>query len=392
MNTRGFTGLAGTGKTTRLLRELEAQLAVQPLADGQRVLALTFMHGSRFRLIDRLAKSSARRRFECATFDRFAWELCRRWRSRLRARNIVLPVGENIPDYDATCDAASKLLEAEDVVKWIRARFPVVLIDEFQDCLPVRLAIAQRLHGHVELFVAADDFQNLNMTTESPAVAWLRSAGTVEDLTFIHRTNLSGLLKAATALRNGTPLADGPGFKLVGLPVPKPAASFVAQTIGGEAPGDAMIISPARPEKSKFVRAVLDLIGQNSYGNQHAGPFSIRWEKTAEILETESLAALGLAQSANLPSLEAATMLQQIDGPIARQLARWVEHQRCVMTIHQAKNREFPVVIVLWSFGVPGEDALARRWLYNAVTRAKRRAIVVVEDPKRDRLKKARFA
>jgi len=54
-------------------------------------------------------------------------------------------------------------------------------------------------------------------------------------------------------------------------------------------------------------------------------------------------------------------------------------------------NRKFPIVIVLWPFGVPGEDALARRWLYNAVTRAKKRAIVVVEDPKRDRLKKAPF-
>src|SRR5216683_3264780 len=79
-------------------------------------------------------------------------------------------------------DFTSRLLEAEDVVRWISARFPVVLIDEFHDCLPVRLAIAQRLHGHVGLFVAADDFQNLNMTTESPAVVWLRSAGTVEDL------------------------------------------------------------------------------------------------------------------------------------------------------------------------------------------------------------------
>ena len=50
VSTKAFTGGAGTGKTTSLLRELDAHLAAHPLALGQRVLALTFMHGSRHRL------------------------------------------------------------------------------------------------------------------------------------------------------------------------------------------------------------------------------------------------------------------------------------------------------------------------------------------------------
>jgi superfamily I DNA/RNA helicase len=62
------------------------------------------------------------------------------------------------------------------------------------------------------------------------------------------------------------------------------------------------------------------------------------------------------------------------------------------MTIHQAKNREFPVVIVLWPFQVTGDALRARRCLYNAITRAKRRAIVIVQDPKNKRLKAPPFA
>ena len=62
------------------------------------------------------------------------------------------------------------------------------------------------------------------------------------------------------------------------------------------------------------------------------------------------------------------------------------------MTIYQAKNREFPVVIVLWPFQVVGDVVRARRLLYNAITRAKRRAIVIVEDPKKKRLNLPPFA
>jgi superfamily I DNA/RNA helicase len=112
---------------------------------------------------------------------------------------------------------------------------------------------------------------------------------------------------------------------------------------------------------------------------------------------------------------------------VATQLSRWAEHQRRVlgraefgvaevrsqvkravqhvrsfgalpqdgrraMTIHHAKNREFSVVILLWPFQVPGDAVLARRWLYNAITRAKRRAIVIVQDPQKKRLKAPPFA
>jgi superfamily I DNA/RNA helicase len=50
------------------------------------------------------------------------------------------------------------------------------------------------------------------------------------------------------------------------------------------------------------------------------------------------------------------------------------------MTIHQAKNREFDGVIVLWPFTVGGNIESQRRLLYNALTRAQKWAIVIVQD------------
>lgn len=422
MITRAFIGAAGTGKTTKLLSEVEAHLVVNPLSEGQRVLALTFMHGSRFRLMERLSKSSVRRRFDCLTFDRFAWELCRRWRSRLRTIGISLPV--DAPDYDGTCDAAGQLLNFADVVKWIASRYPVLLVDEFQDCAAVRLVIVQRLHGRVAMFVAADDFQNLKSTSESPAVAWLGKLGIVEELTTNHRTQVSELLSAAHALRHGGPLTNGKAFKLVSLPKAAPAASFVSQTIAGYPPQDAVILSPARLESSPWLQEITNLVEQKQYGEQKAGPFSIHWEKTVSEIESEILAALGLTDDQTKP-IEAALVRTLGPGRVARRLIQWIDHQRRIsgrtnfppseirnevqravqhvrsiqsaqngrraMTIHQAKNREFPIVIVLWSFALPPDAQQARRWLYNAVTRAKKRAIVLVQDPRKSRLNNSPF-
>jgi superfamily I DNA/RNA helicase len=126
-------------------------------------------------------------------------------------------------------------------------------------------------------------------------------------------------------------------------------------------------------------------------------------------------------------ALEATAIFALPRSSVARELMRWAEHQRRVlgrtqfgaaevrsqvhravqhiraysslrgagrrvMTIHQAKNREFPVVIVLWPFQVTGDPLLARRWLYNAITRAQRRAIVIVQDPQKRRLNAPPFA
>ncbi len=64
----------------------------------------------------------------------------------------------------------------------------------------------------------------------------------------------------------------------------------------------------------------------------------------------------------------------------------------CAMTVHQAKNREFDSVIVLWPFQIQGSQERHRRLLYAAITRAKKQALVIVQDPKADRLSAPPFA
>jgi len=428
MNTKGFTGGAGTGKTTNLLRELDAHLATHPLAPGQRVLALTFMHGSRHRLAERLATSSARRHCECLTLDRFAWDICRRWRTRLRAGGELVPVYLEAQDYDATCEAAGRLLAASDVTKWVSARYPVLILDEFQDCAPVRLALAQRLHGRVTMFIAADDFQNLDRTDESPGVAWLRELGVSEELVVNRRTTDVALIAAAEALRSGRPLpvSDRPSFKLISAPSAPVAASFISQTMAFASHNDVVLLSAARAGKSKWVDKVIELVTTKQYGKQKkAGPVPINWETTADSLAESIMTNLGITEGVG--QIPAAAILALPRGLVATQLHQWVEHQRRVlgrtdfaaaeiraqigrskqharsfsamtqngrrvMTIHQAKNREFPIAIVLWPFQVVGDAMLARRWLYNAITRAKRRAIVIVEDPQKKRINSPPFA
>ena len=99
------------------------------------------------------------------------------------------------------------------MASWVNQRFPVVVIDEFQDCRTGRLGIAQGLSAKADLLVAADAFQDLSETGDSPAVEWLSSAAQVENLTTVHRTSDGGLLQTALALRNGTPVANSGNAK-----------------------------------------------------------------------------------------------------------------------------------------------------------------------------------
>jgi superfamily I DNA/RNA helicase len=119
------------------METLGETLALVPLGDGQRVLALTFMHGARRRLHEKLrGMDGLRRSIECTTIDSFGQRVVRRWRGLATA--LGMPVLQ--PDqYDAQCDAAGTLLERPDVTTWVAASFPVVLVDEAQDLKPERL-------------------------------------------------------------------------------------------------------------------------------------------------------------------------------------------------------------------------------------------------------------
>lgn len=417
MSLRFFEGPAGCGKTTRLFEELGQLLKTCPLGEHQRVLALTKMHGSRRRMQDRLAAlPGLRRRFHCATVDSFAWRLVRRWRSLARALSAS-EFAED--DYEQVCSLAGELLSNDIVCPWVARAFPVVVIDEMQDSNGGQLEMVRALSASASCIAAADDFQDLEAAEENPAVAWARETGEVESLTHNHRTSASGLLAAGSALREGRDVPEnGGGFTVLGAQNHNVGASFVSKNLtwwSGD--GDIAVLTPVRSANSDFVRHLIDRVEEKPISNPPVGPHRIRWEESQEEECERFTSGLELPDDPNAQLGAADISLSGTTGPV-QGLRCWFEQQQRVagrasftteeirlqarrvhqrsrayrrvrdggvraLTIHQAKNRDFDSVIVLWPYQVAGSAERQRRLLYNAVTRAKRQALVVVQNPDR---------
>jgi UvrD-like helicase C-terminal domain len=414
MNLRFFEGPAGCGKTTRLVEALAEELAERPLECHQKVLALTKMHGSRRRLSARLAPV-CRHRLDCLTVDSFAWRTLHRWGSLARLRFGSSPA----ESYSEVCCRAGLLLGETCVHRWVTHTYPLIVVDEMQDGKDGQLAIVRGLASSATILAAADEFQDLTGDGDNEAVVWARENGNVEPLQTIHRTQVAGLLQAARAIREGQPVANGPGFVLRGAHNKDVAASFVSRYITyWRTTGDIAIVTPVRPGTSAFVDELLVRVAAKPFtkNGQSFGPHDVPWEMSQE--DETSKCARHLA----LPDEPDGLVLAR-DLPLSPQgseaaLSRWFDRQRRVtgrtefsagevreqielinqrarayrqtherglraMTIHQAKNREFESVIVLWPYQVQGTPERQRRLLYNATTRAKRQALVVVQDPGR---------
>ena len=423
MSVRFFEGPAGTGKTTRLAEELVVVLEDRPLDGHERVLALTKMHGSRRRLQRRLAAvNGLRRQFECVTVDSFAWRLLRRWCSLTRARFGTDPAPD---DYAEICRRAGVLLNEEPIARWVARSFPVAIIDEMQDSKGGQLTMVQGLGSSAICLAAADDYQDLDGTEVNPAVTWAREHAEVITLTQIHRTKASGLLDAAKALREGcaVPL-KGSGFVVLGAPNHNVGAGYVSRNLTWwQGCNDIAIITPVRAANAPFVRDLISRVEQGPIGEGQFGPHRVRWEVSQEDEQAAFLAQLNLPVDLSIRIHASEISLPGGSGPSAA-VSAWLEKQRRVadqttftaaelqdqvrlihqrsrayrptsiggvrvMTIHQAKNREFDSVIVLWPYQVQGSSDRLRRLLYNAITRAKRQAIVVVQNP--DRLNQPPF-
>jgi hypothetical protein len=413
MKITAYEGPAGTGKTTQLIQSLERLLASEPLRDGQRVLALTFMHGSRRRLHDRLSKLAVLRgRFECTTFDSFAFMVCNRWKSLLKRLGLSLP-GDG--EFDRTCDYCGAILEQGQARSWIVSGFPTVVIDEAQDLSLERLRIVKGLAHDSNLLVAADEFQCLNdKLIPNPAVEWLRTAATPTTLGSNHRTSNEDLLAAAHAVRNGLDVAvKNRNFNVFLAPTDILAAEYASNAIAWGRTPEVAFITPSR--KGGFCAAVVELVAtkRSKKGN---GPYRCGWECT----DTEEVEATmkTLALPKTVSSVGLLAHLGNLNGAFpAGPIAEWADRQRRVggqlqfdrseverqvnrlfsmrrhfshssrgrfpaMTVHQAKNREFDGVIVIWPHTVGGDAEHKRRLLYNAITRAKKWCLVLVQGEK----------
>ncbi|NMY66628.1 ATP-binding domain-containing protein [Pseudomonas sp. WS 5018] len=408
MTIRSFSGAAGCGKTYQLMATLSAILEDQPLQDGQKVLALTFMHGSRRRLDDRLAGiTNLNRRYDCTTLDSFAWRVVCRWRA------LLAHLGEEFPDvgaYERVCELASVLIARDEVVRWVAATFPVVVVDEAQDLTPNRLAIVQSLASHVELLVASDEFQCLvEELRPNAACEWLAAVGNETVLEQAQRTNDRHLLAAARAVRSGqAPLSAG-NFKVVATPNAGMAGTWISNAISWNRAGNRVAI--ITPTMGTFANQVRQWVESRTTSRQN-GPHRVSLEQPEAIRSRALIDMLALPAQASLA--EARALIADQPRSIKLDFINLLDRQRRtkgqtifsreemelailqvfsnqrrfvgndgpgvrLLTIHGAKNREFDLVLVLWPAAIGGDEMQKRRLLYNAVTRAKSQCLVLVQ-------------
>lgn len=413
MTVAAFEGPAGTGKTHSLMSQLREALPGRLSASHERVLALTFMHGSRRRLDARLHEiDGLATRFEATTVDSFAWRLVQRWRALARSLGHAVPAEEQ---YNQTCALAAALLARPAVAAWVSMSYPIVLVDEAQDLSPERSMMLFHAAGACDLLLAYDEFQCLNPTLRPmPIEAWLPQVCTPTSLTICRRTNNAELLAAARAVREGQAVRrDGQRFRVQVTPGrPNFAATWLANAIAWRAGGGNLaVLTPSR--RGGFADDIVRLVRAGPLGRRGNGPFPVVWESSDEAERaalwqelampaacsvTDALAALEphthspsvkaakswIAQQRRVLGIEQITA-DQVRCQINRAFAARRRHggpahgDYVAMTIQQAKNREFDHVVIIWPYTVRNDDEQKRRLFYNAITRAKRSCLVLVQ-------------
>jgi len=396
---------------------LLAEVRRSGLNDGRRVLALTRIHGSRRRLDANLAELTAlNRQYDASTIDSFAWRICTRWRSLARELGHAVP---SIAAYDGICALAAVLLSRTVVRDWVVNSFPLIIVDEAQDLSQAQSQIVQQLSTRACVLLAYDEFQCLDQALRPIAILkWLSLICVPVVLTQNHRTNRSELLAAGAALRDGRSLSlGGKALKILiagpsaGAP-PKLAATWLNYAAMRD--GSLALLTPSR--NGGFADNVITLAQAGfsiKNGTKIFRPLPIRWEQSDR--EGLSLIASKFRFPASGEGTEIVSALSSIVDPhIISDIDHWLLRRRRTtgkttaseaeviarleasysrrrkfghrhqsklnaMTIHQAKNREFDHVVVIWPFSIPESDDQRRRLLYNAVTRAKFSCVVLVQ-------------
>ena len=399
-----FEGPAGTGKTHELLAALVGLLDQLPLLPHQRVLALTYMHGSRRRLDARLALLPLlKKRYLVQTIDAFAAALVHRRRSLARTLGLAPST------FDDTCAAAARIAGHPSVAAWVAASFPIILVDEFQDVDVPRLNLIQAFSNAAHILVGADEFQCLNpFLLPSAAVQWMHEVFQVTPLQQPRRTADHGLLRAAHAIRAGASPAIGGGFAIVVPPGPGASAYCIAQAIAKHPRGTIAIISPSlagpMPEILSRLRNADGKI--NQFGKFHIRQESTSQESVASLMTScqltdrrdlqrciAELAATADPQLCRLSDWlrrkQSVSPISELTNDMIKDRLELILHQTrsfgasqergiLAATVHGAKNREFDGVVVFWPFAIPKDPEQRRRLLYNAVTRAKSWCTVVL--------------
>lgn len=412
------TGSAGVGKTHYLASLIDSIAADLAMEDFQVVPVLSAMHGARRRLAARLAAIQT----ECSsrgmplflhvsTLDAFALSLVMRLQGRSE--------GDGLPDFESgdfspTHRAASKALSSDSIGRMCAASFPLILIDELQDCRGTQLEFVRDLARWVPVVAAADPFQVLDPDGASPAVDWARSTLAHVDLGVgSARTNNPGILTTAHSLRSGT--FHGHGVHCAFAAAPAIAAKIVMETLRTRWPRGTTAMLSYKCSDSPFVEQILHALTKPRALTDAMQPLpfvsvaSQRQEQQetkrcmSHLPDTLSVIAprdqyrfdvdqnecwsrcIAVARRRGVATVSKEEFLAELQRQSHfRRSFGTRSAYRVLLSIHGAKNQEWDNVVVLWSrrhFRANSPEALKRRLLYNAVTRAKRRCLIIAEGP-----------
>lgn len=421
-------GQAGTGKTTWLMDNVKTYAPGLLLSEYQNVLAITKMHGSRRRLETKLRDACPDISCTVTTIDGFALSILNRWRTALGWSKPILSVAgerdfvETIfgieTKFESVLEAATDLLRNRTVSRIIGESYPLIVIDEFQDCYGPLLGFVKALSVCSTLLLAADDFQLLDTDVIGcPSVEWLRSLnndGTakITELTKCHRTSVKGILDAARCLRDNF-RSDETTVPVFYCPKEAIAAwkiidALVLQFYSSPWIGTTALISPSH---DKVIQNTLDVCNKQLVEKWKRRP--IHWHLECAAREEQERVCEALGVTKNNKTLDgywtaSGKELDQIGTHVVARSQRYahlrgIKHIPCTLverhvdivihekraygthiskriltTVHGAKNREFDNVIVLWPYRVRSDQEQQRRLLYNAITRAKNNCMVLV--------------
>lgn len=431
----GYIGQAGTGKTTTLIKDLETYLEGVTWHDHNTLLALTFMHGSRKRLSYKLLHLTKKYKIECQTIDSFATFILQRYRRFVGiGKMITIMQDDNLHpviserEEDVLVNLmyirlkATELLKLKVVRDCISNTYPFIVVDEFQDCEDDLLNIIKALAEANILLLAADDFQNLNAKDNNcKATNWLKENTNVVQLEHIWRTSNNQILETAYGLRTNTKIANSiliEPLATYGLAAFRISAQIQWKNWGTKGTNIA-IISPVNASVSKFVSQTLTRLKEPFIGKgekkYRLNPIHLKEENKANEIVEGILELIPDLDQTNLISITNLTDWMNLNHPVIRSAVKSAKrllqikgllyipnyqfkeilskhfhlfrtfrmpskNENFIMTtIHGAKNREFDYVIVLWPYESPGDIISKRKLLYNAITRAKKDAMLIVQ-------------
>lgn len=419
------TGRAGTGKTTWLMEKANELTPALLTAEHHSMLAITRMHGSRRRLQEKLRESCPSIRCAVSTIDGFALSILSRWRTTLGYSQPIYAVSGDADfsdgilgidaDFARVLATSVGLLESDTVRRVVGATYPLILIDEFQDCHGGLLEFVKALSKCASLLLAADDFQCLDIAVRGcPGIQWVESAkedGDAEltELATCHRTSVADILDAACCLRENVK-SDKVTIPVICCPKAGAVAWKIIEAIvlhHTDWQGSTALICPSH---DPFLEKVLDSCEQQLCKRKWK---PVKWfrECAAQKEHERIRSCLGLHADGVCPTDEWTAPVDIADPAAVRTIVRTCRYaklrglhgipqelvarhvemtvheqraycaytpRRLVTTVHGAKNREFDNVIILWTYKLPPDQEQQRRLLYNAVTRAKSKCVLLV--------------